>query len=239
MTKIIFQTKKRICFKSYNEFISDPKFSDYEGSDFHVGLVPVPFHGSLESADIFIGLINPGFKILDYYVEENQAYRSLLLRNLKQDLKTEEYPFIPLDPKWHWTSGGKWWNDLFIKIIGELREKGLTNSYSDAAKFISKRIAALEFIPYHSVDSGNAQKLAKKLKSSELVKDYVKRQVLPKAANGQALLVIVSGLRMWDIKEGCKNVIYPSTKKSPKAYFSMKEDGAGTAILNWLTKSQG
>jgi hypothetical protein len=232
--EVLQSEEKTICLPSYKKFIWDKDFSGHNQSHFHVGLIPVPFHGDLDSADIFICLINPGLNVLDYYVEGNRAYRTLLLRNLKQKLKSELYPFIPLNPKWHWTSGGIWWHRLFKKIIHELMEKkGL--SYVKATKIIAKRIAALELVPYHSMNSGHISRLIKDLPSAQLMKNYVKHEVLPRVAQNKALLVIASGSSMWKIPNGLPNVVY-QPKNHRMANLSMKSKGAGKRILDRLLK---
>jgi hypothetical protein len=229
-------SQKIRCFTSYDDYTASSDFPNHHRSHFHVGLVPVPFHGDLETADTFICLINPGLNILDYYAEDNRAYRRLLLLNLRQKLASDPYPFFPLDPKWRWTSSGKWWSDLFANIIDKLRDKKPSATYADAAKFVSKRIASLELIPYHSFDSGHAAKLTKELESSILIRNFVEKKILHKAHNREALLVIASGANKWNIKKGLPNVVYQPPNHR-KAHFSMKPRGSGSKILQWLLRS--
>jgi hypothetical protein len=228
----ILPETKMVKRSSHDEYVMHEEFSDHHTGHFHTGLLPVPFHGYLETADIFICLTNPGLNILDYYTE-GTGYRDLLLKNLKQDLRTERCPFSPLDPKWHWTAGGQWWNRLFREIIAAFREKKKV-SHAEAASIISRRIAALELIPYHSTDSSHVAALAKRLKSTALAKKYLRDVVIPKAEKGDALVVIVSSYKLWDIRPGLPNVVYPPKKKGPKAHLSMKSGYAGDQILKWL-----
>ena len=223
------------CFSSYRNFITHRDFPEQHKSLFHVGLIPVPFQGSLERADVFICLINPGFDLIDYYTEDLPSFRKVVLRNLKQKLSSETYPFFSLDPKWRWTGTGKWWNGLFGNIVREIAKKK-SISYNDAAKLVSKRIAALEIVPYHSLNAAKVTTVSKKLESSKLIRDYLKRTVLPKAKKGNALVIIGSGLKMWEVKEKGKNIVHPPKKKGPKVALSMKSNCAGWKILQRLLK---
>jgi hypothetical protein len=236
----------QLCFTSYQDFIGnseylngDKTFRTCYRSKFHLGLIPVPFQGDLSSADIFICLINPGLSSLDYLVEEDPSYREILERNLQQNLGKDSYPFFPLDPKWLWTSGGRWWTDLFRGVISKLRlEKKC--SYEEATKIIAKRVAALELVPYHSANADNVAGLVEDLKSTRLIKDYVQTVICPQVCSGKALLIIASGNTLWDIDCGCENgnanIVRRPKKGPPKAQLSMNPGGSGTRISDRLLK---
>jgi hypothetical protein len=218
---------------SQQDLLNHPDYANIDPDLLHLGLLPVPFAGDLLKADIFIALINPGFGLgIDHYVETIPEFCDLLRRNLKQDLSSEAYPFFSLDPKWHWTGGGNWWHRLLGGIIRALAErKHLT--YVDATKLVSKRIASLELVPYHSGNSYHIGSLARKLESTRLMKAYVRDVIIPRAENNTALLVIASGRGLWGIASSHSNVVYPP-EKSRRAIFSVTK-GAGKMILDRLT----
>lgn len=81
-----------------------------ESGALHVGLLPLPFIGDVRGAKVYFLLANPGLSANDYYAEyEDTRVRERLLANLRQDLRTEAYPFFPLDPNMAWHSGNGYW----------------------------------------------------------------------------------------------------------------------------------
>ena len=103
----LIPSAQSVVIRSYEELIKRDIYG-LADSKFHLGLMPVPFIGDVERADIYIGLINPGLDLgSDYYVESTRPdFCEVLLRNLRQQLGSDDYPFYPLDPKWHWTGAG-------------------------------------------------------------------------------------------------------------------------------------
>jgi len=188
--------------------------------------------GHLETAKVYIALLNPGLTACDYYVEETAPeYKEYLRRNLKQDLGSEQYPFFKLNPKWDWTSAGIWWHRALGEIICEVA-KARSCCYRDAAEFVAKRIAALELAPYHSVNGKFVSSGPKSSESSRLMMRFVRDEVIPRANRGDALLVITRGIEKWDIEESDNVIVYPS-KHARTASLSMKSRG-GPKILKRL-----
>jgi hypothetical protein len=226
-----FLTGKTISIRN-DELIRHENYADLDPRMLHLALIPVPFVGNLERADIFIALINPGLCLgLDHYVETIPEFRDLLRRNLKQELGSEAYPFFKLDPRWHWTSAGTWWHRLFGGIIRAIA-KNNGSSYVEATKLVSKRIAALELVPYHSGNSTHISGLARKLESSRLMKAYANEVIIPRAKSGEALFVVASGRSMWGVTSRHPNVVYPP-ENSRRALFDVG-NGAGQKILRRL-----
>jgi hypothetical protein len=50
-------------YRSYIQYANSAEFNDKK-NQFHLGLIPVPFAGDINRADIFILLLNPGFSII-------------------------------------------------------------------------------------------------------------------------------------------------------------------------------
>jgi len=225
--------KSKLCIEilSHKKLIQHKEYPPKD-SRFHVGLIPVPFVGNLKTADIYIALINPGLTVCDYYVEETEPeYQQFLRRNLKQDLGSERYPFFKLDPKWDWTSAGVWWHRTLGSVIREVAKKRNEN-YQEATEFVAKRIAALEFAPYHSVNGGFVKSGSNSLESSKLMLSFVHKEIIPRADRGEALLIIARGMGKWQIKQS-NNVIVYKTKHARSASLSMKSRG-GKAIFKRL-----
>ena len=67
---------------------------------FDLSLLPVPYGGDLQVAEIFVLLLNPGFAFADYYAETRvPEYRHRLERTLAQDFDGTDFPFLWLDPE--------------------------------------------------------------------------------------------------------------------------------------------
>lgn len=84
-----------------------PSFAAYSASaDFrphdtrlHVGLLPMPYMGDLESATIFLLMLNPGLEFGDYAAElDVPGTRERFLQNLRQEAGQGDFPFALLDP---------------------------------------------------------------------------------------------------------------------------------------------
>jgi len=50
----------------FKRFIRSERFGDFEDRRFHLSLLPMPYVGDLERADIFLLTLNPGCKVSDY-----------------------------------------------------------------------------------------------------------------------------------------------------------------------------
>ena len=73
-------------FRSERELLGHQGF-DFLGSGvLHLGLLPMPFAGRLDRADIFILLLNPGFRPSDYFAEfRDEAFRKAWSDNIRQE----------------------------------------------------------------------------------------------------------------------------------------------------------
>ena len=94
----------------FRQFLAGPRFGDPDDDRFHFSLLPVPYMGDLQRADIFLLLLNPDFNVADYYAEWNVPdFRWRMERNLYQRLKGVKFPFLFLDPELCWHPGYRWW----------------------------------------------------------------------------------------------------------------------------------
>jgi len=85
---------------SYAEYVRAFENGTLKKAAFHLSLLPQPYFGDLENAEIVILTINPGLSACDYYAEENSPeFKNELIASIRQ----EKREHIFLDPKWAWT----------------------------------------------------------------------------------------------------------------------------------------
>lgn len=188
-------------FTSYNSFIKDHRPADTK--TIHLGLIPVPYAGDLAKAKIFILLLNPGFKPINYFTEYNhKPYRQALLNNLKQKNLDSKYPFLSLNPRFLWASS--YWSQKFGKIIHEIMDKKGW-SYTKTLSHLSKNIAIIQYFPYHSSRYALTVKEAKALASPKLACAYVQEYLKSKAEEEKILILVTRKSKIWGLKPG-KNI---------------------------------
>src|ERR1700722_8764281 len=164
--------------RNLDEFLQSERFGKFDDSRFHLSLVPVPYQGNLEQADIFILLLNPGFEYADYWAESRSLeFRQRLRINLLQEFEGIDFPFVCLDPEFCWHPGFRWWERKLRDVITRIAEKKFYTSktrYLDALRSLSQRLAAIELIPYHS-QSFRAHSLLRTLPSVAVARPYVRK----------------------------------------------------------------
>lgn len=216
-----------VVHESFASYCSDASFG-LQDERLHVGLVPIPYIGSLASADVFLLMLNPGLSPVDYFAEEHfPEYRELLLDNLHQRLRAG-FPF--LDPALSWHSGGEYWLSRFRELAIALRPQA--GSFKDALRFLAKHVACLELVPYHSPQFGLPSKLVESLESVRLMLDYVQMNLAPRAARGEVLLVVTRQIKRWGLEESTNVVLYRQAE-SRGGHISPATRG-GKAILRFL-----
>lgn len=209
------------------KFIESDRFPGKDG--FHLSLLPVPYLGDLSKADIFILLLNPGFSISNYESMENALYRSLSARNIQQKFGNAEIPMMSLDPMLSSTAGFAWWHAKFADIIGRISE-AKNISYLEALKLLSRRIAAVELVPYRS-KSFSASKLINKLPSAIAARKYVHDELVPRSRNGEITLIVTRKAKEWGVSAS-DAVVYGKTE-ARSAHLTRNSKG-GVAILKRL-----
>jgi hypothetical protein len=221
------------------------KWLDFEGfiiserlcpkdSDFHFSLLPAPYVGNLAKADVFILQLNPGFSPGDYFAEYERAdFKEALKRNLKQEFSGVECPFLFLDPRFCWHPGYRWWEAKLTRILRAVADAQYRGSYLHALKAVSKRMASIELVPYHS-RRFRAGQLAERLKSAQAARAWVNDYLVPRAQKGK--IVIVATYR-WSLRNHRKCVV--RVKKSAARGFPLTpKTKAGKLILEQLLKKR-
>ncbi|MCX7353399.1 MAG: hypothetical protein NTY59_00935 [Alphaproteobacteria bacterium] len=185
---------------NFRQFVRSERFGNFSDNQFHLSLLPVPYAGDLRRADIFILLLNPGFNFVDYYAEyESRRFRSRLLQNLRQKNHEAKFPFLYLDPSFCWHSGFAWWEGKFREVGKLLAEQRYEGSYLAALKELSRRVAAIELVPYHSTSFAAHKLVEQGLPSSVAAQSFVKSSLFPRAAAGEVTIIATRRTRDWGL----------------------------------------
>ena len=212
------------------EYIKSPLFGRPNDTKFHLSLIPVPFLGDLNSSDILILMLNPGFDITEYGAQDkSRSYRERLRRNLRQDFSGLEFPFLGFDPEFCWSGCFAWWEKKLRDILTIVAERKFEGRYSyfDALSYFSKRLAVLQLVPYFST-SFSAGPLLNHLPSVKIAKRYAQEV----ARTGEKLVVVTRQPRSWDLGVS-KTVICYTRAHARSASLSRRSPG-GSAILRRL-----
>jgi hypothetical protein len=216
----LFDTK----IVSFKSFLRGDRFGRFDDHRFHLSLLPSPYGGNLDKADIYILLLNPGFSVADHFHLHESRRRKINM--LRQALNGEQFPFVSLDPSLCWRPGFLWWEKklraVLITIAGA---KDIP--YIEAMRSLSQRLAVIELIPYHS-GSFKAYKIIETLPSVQAARFYVQTTLLPKARRGDAVIIVTRKVREWGV--GGKNVILYEDGETRGASMSPRSKG-GVAIL--------
>lgn len=201
----------------------------------HLGLLPMPYVGSLATARVFVLLLNPGFSPLDYFGEYRvPEYRTALSDCLVQNEASDSRGFYFLTPESSWHSGFRYWHS---KLLGVVEEFSHTAGMPlvEAFAFVRRHLAAIELVPYHSESFGLSDRVVRDLRSVQLAQKYVREVVLPRAARGDATVVITRKAREWGVEPGDRVIVYGSSE-ARAAHLSPNSRG-GRAILDAMLEA--
>ncbi len=220
----------------WRAIIRAPDFCRPGDKRLHLGLMPQPFWGDVRRASVYVLLLNPGLSPADYFGEyEVTEYRQALRRNLKQEFREDDHPFLFLDPQFAWHGGFRWWHRKLSGIIGELADHDRSD-FAAARKKLAQSIACLELFPYHSEDSGAVSRwLRKKLLSVSLVQDFAKTYVMPRVRLGKAIVIVTRKSKQWGDLSSDGGVIVYSGQEARAAHLTPHSAG-GKAILKHLKR---
>jgi hypothetical protein len=217
-------------------YLKSPRFCRVGDRHFHLLLLPVPYAGCVAKADIFVLGLNPGFNVTDYYAEYCvPKFRHELEANLRQKSSSAEFPFLYLNPRFCWHSGYWWWEGKFRDIATTLaRERSY--SYYDSLRELSKRVAAVELVPYHSTSFPYRAEMRQGLRSSECARAFVLKTVIPRAVRGEAVVIVTRAAKDWGLgTKGSRGVV---VCPNPQNVTLSTDSPAGKAILFHLRVDQ-
>ena len=155
----------------------------------NLGLLPYPFIGDLENATIFVLMANPN---AGHSVDYGGGWdKNRHIANLEQDFSGIELPFESLSR--HPNPKGYWYGRLRRIIERIKKEKSL--SHEDAIELVAKNLAVIQRSPYWSPKFVPG---AEKLPSAQLGLDYVKKEVVRRVKNDNAVLIVARRVKDWD-----------------------------------------
>lgn len=217
-------------YRAYADFISDPEFGRLSPTQFHTGLLPMPYSGDIARAQIYILALNPGFTPRDYYAESmDRSLRQERTCQLKQQNFDDKFPWSPLNPEHLWSSD--YWSRRFRDMAVALAEQR-NISFSTAISRISRKIAVLEFVPYHSKSFGVPSRVLEQLRSPQLMFSFVHDYVVPKAKQDRAIIIVTRQVKRWNLPKH-KNIITYTPAQARSAHLNLKSPG-GKAIAKKL-----
>lgn len=172
-------------FLDWPTYLSSARFGARD-ADPHLSHLPAPYWGDLDRARVLICLKNPGFDNTDYFLEAQTEFQAAQMRTIRQELAGDEFPLVHLDPRFSWSGSFLWWATKFRPITDALQADGL--SYRDALKHIAQNVAALQLVPYRSLDSS---RLRWRVRGSVMPSVEQARQHLARATQERRQLVLV------------------------------------------------
>jgi hypothetical protein len=196
-------------YKHFQDFVAGPRFGAFSDYRFHFSLIPVPYAGDLVKADIFVLQLNPGLNPVDYYAELcSPKFRKRLESYLRQQFSKTEFPFLYFDPEFCWHSGFIWWGRKFREVARAVADHKFRGRYLDALRDLSKRVASLELVPYHSVSFAD-HRAVRHLPSAKQARLFACGELANGAASEHATVIITRRLKDWDAPQDKKIVQYP------------------------------
>ncbi len=216
---------------SFEDYISN-EFDQERYDIFHFGLIPIPYMGNLETASIFLLMLNPGFHPGDYFAEYNVPYfRQAIISNLHQEYTNdEEYPFTFLNPAFAWHPGFGYWYRKLYGVLKDVGKRSDIQNHSVALSYLAKRIVTLELVPYHSTRFSG--KGFQNFESVKLMQEFVRNIVIPKAKSGEAVVIATRSAEVWNLPSH-ENVVIYTAGEARAAHLTPSSKG-GKAILRQL-----
>jgi len=214
---------------TFEHYLQSNRFGSPDDNRLHLSLFPVPYIGDLDTAEIFILLLNPGFEYSDFWADnENAPFRKRIQQNLRQDFSDTDFPFLKLDPHFCWHSGFMWWEGKLRDIAQKIARDKFDKSYLSALRDLSTKIACIELIPYHSRSFGDSP-LINRLPSVKHAKAFVTKTVVPKAQKKECTIIATRQVETWGLTD-MDNVICYRDWETRGAHLNIKSRG-GQAIL--------
>jgi len=210
--------------RTFEKFIASRDFDPARGHKLQLGLLPVPYVGNLQQASVFILMLNPGFDLGDYFAEQvSPALHATLIRNLHQTNDSDQFPFWCLDPQFAWTGGFQYWRPRLDPIITRLAEQKHL-SYPKALEHVAQAVACIELIPYHSMSFKLRAQFSRQLASRSKVIEYVADVLVPRARNGEVVIVAARGGATWNLPQH-ENIVVYEKSETRSAHLSLKSWG--------------
>ncbi len=210
---------------SYEDYVAALKNGSLDPTNFHLSLLPQPYMGDLDGADILVVLLNPGLHASDYTLEaRHPEFRRRMIAVIRQE--DRRHPF--LDPDLAWTSGFSWWHRKLWEIARLVADQKFRGDYGRALDLLARRIAAVELVPYHSTSFRGSTNYPSARAAREFISDAV--------ALGRQTVIVTRRARDWGAAASDKVILYAGGA-ARGASLSPRSRG-GQAILTALNVSQ-
>ena len=144
--------------------------------------------------------------------------------SLKQEGLDPDFPFMWLNPAHAWTGGYDYWEGKFRSIAEELVNQQRAASYREALSILSRKIAVLELVAYHSRDAMAAW--TKRLPSAGAIRDFVASKLAAGADANPVSVVCVRAAQFWNVG-GAPGCIVYDNKEARSAHLSLNSRGGG------------
>jgi hypothetical protein len=221
-------------YPSLNGCVKNGGLDEAPKGKLHVGILPQPYFGRLDTAKVVLLMANPGLSFSDYLGETDQKhkqeYSQALKDNLCQQRLGKDYPFLFLDPKFAWHSGYHYWMDKFRPIVMHLMQCG--HDYGDACKLLAQCLAVLQLVPYHS-KSMPGDWLFDNLPSARATKAYAQSLLGGKPNGSCVLVVLMRRKKSWELPKvsNSENCLLDASHNNRGAHLS---DDVAKKIAEWL-----
>jgi len=189
-------------------------------SEFAVRLHPVPWAGPL-SASVFLLFLNPG---LDPDDEGYEKDRPDFLKALRDNLSGRE-PYLYLQDRFYDHPGYRWARRTFGDDIDQID---------------LEKICVLQLVPYHSEKGAAARRIAPKLRSSQIVRDFVRTTIIPRAKAKEISIIVARSSKLWEVSDTSLSgniVIYEGAE--PRRAFQTPKSRGGALLRQALGKPTG
>lgn len=223
----------RHCHSSWRRYVRSHDFGVGKDAALHLGLLPQPFFGDPNRARVVILTLNPGVGPHDYFGEyETPGLRRALLSSLRNP--TNSRGFLFLDPRFSWHGGFAYWHGRLKGVIEVLAHRWKL-SIPDAHRKVASSIATLELLPYHSSRFGLPKGVLRDLPSVQLARSFAREVLLPRAKNGECLIIMARSAVRWGLKPGRNILVYSGSEA--RAAFLTPQSRGGRAIVRFLERS--
>ena len=127
-------------------------------------VLPVPYVGNPETAEVILLCLNPGFIQQDVDDYENDS--EFKQENFNVLSFQGKPPFFYFNPKFRYTGGYKWWSKILRELIQQFGEET-----------VSEKFMCLQYIAYHSVTFVKPPKMLESQKFTfNLLREAIKQK---------------------------------------------------------------
>src|SRR2546427_4610142 len=131
--------------RTFAEYVRHESFGMKRDRALHLGLLPGPYSGDLATARVFILLLNPGLRPLDYYAHGRRIVRTAIIADIYQR-KKGRYPFPSLDPTFSWLGGASYWRPRLNDHVRKLMKANGSDYYKTLADLFHS-VCGLQLLP--------------------------------------------------------------------------------------------